>query len=146
MQKYIDIQKANYEIAYKEIVNGKKQSHWMWYIFPQIHSLGKSSISQYYALKNINECISYLNNDYLYKNIYNICLELLKHEINDPVLIFGEIDSKKLQSSMTLFNYTIEKNRNLLKGNIINIFSKVLDKYYSGEKDLLTLEILKKTK
>lgn len=146
MQKYIDIQKTTYEIAFREIVSQKKLNHWMWYMFPQIHSLGKSNISKYYAIKNINECIDYLNNKYLYENIYNICLELLKHDIYNPIVIFGEIDSKKLQSSMTLFDYTIENSRNLLDKKIVNIFKKVLDKYYYGQRDRLTLEILEGTK
>lgn len=70
----------------------------------------------------------------------------MKHDIYNPIVIFGEIDSKKLQSSMTLFDYTIENSRNLLDKKIVNIFKKVLDKYYYGQRDRLTLEILEGTK
>ena len=146
IERFVEAQEcrwADYDRALSEIAEGQKRSHWMWYIFPQIHSLGKSDIAQFYALKNIGECIDYLNNEYLYNNIYNICLELLKKEANDPIAIFGAIDARKLQSSMTLFNYAFEENKGLLSNNLINIFAKVLDKYYQGFRDKLTLYILK---
>lgn len=137
LQRFIEAQNRNYEIALLEIKHGRKQNHWMWYIFPQIQGLGSSTISNYYAIKNSSEARAYLDDEYLANNIINICNELLKLKTNNPVEIFGEIDAMKLKSSMTLFNYVCEKD-----DNKINIFSKVLDKYFNGEKDYLTIKIL----
>ena len=141
LQRFIEAQNRDYEIALLEIKHGRKLSHWMWYIFPQIQGLGSSTISNYYAIKNSDEARAYLDDEYLANNIINICNELLKLKTNNPVEIFGEIDAMKLKSSMTLFNYICEKD-----DNKINIFSKVLDKYFNGEKDYLTIKILTENK
>lgn len=143
LKRYIDIQTNGYLIALNEIKKGQKVSHWMWYIFPQIHSLGSSDIAKYYAFENIKECIDYLNNDYLFQNIYNICSELLKHKNSNPFIVFGIVDASKFQSSMTIFNYVYEKKRDLLLRNEPNIFIEVLNKFFAGQKDMKTITILK---
>ena len=72
IQRFIDAQKLNYEEAFLEIQQGYKRSHWMWYIFPQIHGLGSSQTSKFYAINSIDEVRDYLNNEYLYTNLINI--------------------------------------------------------------------------
>ncbi len=132
IDRFIDIQKRDYEKAFNEIKSGHKKSHYMWYIFPQLGDLGSTSISKYYGIKDIEEAKEYINNDYLRNNLINISEELLKIDINDPKVIFGNIDSIKLKSCMTLFELVSDNE----------VFSKVLDKYYDGVRDEMTLNLI----
>ena len=134
LKRFEDAQKEVYPIALKEIKQGYKQSHWMWYIFPQIHGLGYSSTSKYYAIKSIEEAKEYMKHPILSKNLIEISNALLELETNDSIKIFGTIDSRKLQSCMTLFNESCPQ---------YNIFNKILIKYFNGHKDKLTLDLLK---
>lgn len=143
LDRFIKAQNEMFNIALNEIKEGQKKTHWMWYIFPQIHSLGKSNISKYYAFKNINEVIEYLNDDYLLNNIVAICNELIIKKESDVNSIFNNVDAIKLKSSMTLFNYVYLNYKNDIKVYEENIFKRVLEKYFNGEEDLLTLEIIK---
>lgn len=133
LDRFIKVQKINYNTALDEIRNGKKITHWMWYIFPQIKGLGYSETAKYYAIENIEEAKEYLNNEYLYNNIIEICNELLSIKSNNIVEIMGYIDSLKLCSSMTLF-YLVDSSN--------NTFKQVLEKYYNGKFDERTLEIV----
>ena len=134
LQRFLDAQEKDYQIALSEIKNGKKQSHWMWYIFPQITGLGFSETSKFYAIKNIHEAREFLKHPALGSRLIEICNELLNLETNDAHTIFGSPDDLKLHSSMTLFSSLQNANP---------IFQKVLDKYFGGKKDSKTLEILK---
>ena len=122
--------------AYAEIQNGYKETHWMWYIFPQIQGLGRSSTAQYYAISDIEEAVEFLSDPYLGDNLRAISKELLRKSTNDAVDIFGYIDAMKLKSSMTLFHVAGEmcdENR---------VFYDVLTKYFNGEFDEKTLELI----
>lgn len=131
LERFIEAQKDDYYIALREIQNGRKITHWMWYIFPQITGLGKSDISQYYEIKSLKEAREYLNNDILREHLLEISNELLKLNTSNPLEIFGEIDALKLKSSMTLFAYVSNEE----------VFHKVIDKYYNGVMDEITLKI-----
>ena len=131
LNRFLKAQEYDYEIALKEIQNGRKVSHWMWYIFPQIRGLGESSTSEYYEIKDLDEASEYLNHEILGYRLKEITNELLKLDTNDSISIFGYIDSMKLKSCMTLFDIVSDND----------IFSRVLDKYYNGEKDKLTLSL-----
>ncbi len=78
LKRFIDAQEAGYQIALSEVRNGRKQSHWMWYIFPQIQGLGFSETSKFYAIKNINEAEEFLSHPVLGSRLVHICNELLK--------------------------------------------------------------------
>jgi uncharacterized protein (DUF1810 family) len=132
LDRYKNAQAASYETALKEIRNGKKESHWMWYIFPQIIGLGETSTSIYYSIKSIEEAEEYLNDEVLGTNLREITNTLLELESNDPVEVFGPIDALKLKSSMTLFD-TVSSN---------DIFNEVLEKFYNGEKCLTTINMV----
>lgn len=134
LNRFIEAQKEDYSRALEEVKCGMKRTHWMWYIFPQIIGLGRSSTAEYYAIKDLDEARAYLDDEVLGPRLREISSELLKLETNLPVLIFGSIDALKLNSSMTLFNYVSDDD----------IFQRVIDKYYDGKKDELTLEILEK--
>ena len=125
-----------YDIALNEIKNGKKISHFMWYIFPQLKGLGYSDISNYYGISGLEEAKEYLEDEILGNRLYNITLELLKIDEDDPINIFGNVDALKLKSSMTLFDIVSDDE----------IFYDVLKKYYGGKKDERTIALLGKKK
>ena len=102
LNRFIEAQEEGYPRALKEIKNGMKETHWMWYIFPQIIGLGRSSTAEYYAIKDLDEAREYLNDEVLGARLKEISNELLKLETNEPVLVFGKIDSLKLNSSKSL--------------------------------------------
>lgn len=142
LKRFLRAQKDDYLLALNEVKKGKKYSCWMWYIFPQIKGLGNNPFSQYYEIKNIKEAIEYLKHDTLRHRLLEISKVLYNLKNVDIVDVFGNIDSLKLKSSMTLFNIA-EK----LSGvDCKNIFEKVLDKFYDGEEDINTLKILEKQK
>lgn len=136
LSRFHEAQKEDYAKALKEIRNGRKLTHWMWYIFPQITGLGRSEIAQYYEIKSLEEAKSYLKDDVLGPRLFEISNSLLDLDTNDPVEIFGNIDAIKLRSSMTLFSYICNEE----------IFNRVLDKYFDGIKDKVTLRICEKLK
>ena len=133
LSRFTQVHKESYRSALKEIQNGKKMTHWMWYIFPQIRGLGRSSTSQYYAILNLDEAKAFLNDPYLGENLIEISYALLNLKEDNPTMIFGKPDDKKLKSSMTLFASISEDN---------SVFHKVLDKYFDGKMDKRTLTIL----
>ena len=135
LQRFLDAQKNDYQNALSEIRNGRKRSHWMWYIFPQIQGLGFSETSRYYAIKDINEAEEFLKHPVLGSRLIEICRALINLPVNDPYQIFGNPDDMKLRSSITLFAAVQGADP---------VFEKVLDKYFDGKKDERTLQILGK--
>ncbi len=133
LSRFTIAQKQHYHHAFEEISHGKKTSHWMWFIFPQLKGLGKSSTAEYYAITSLDEAQAFLNDSYLGTNLREICQALLKLETNDSLTIFGTTDNKKLKSSMTLFN---------IAGENESIFQSVLEKFFGGKQDYNTLRLL----
>jgi uncharacterized protein (DUF1810 family) len=133
LQRFLDAQKADYEIAFSEVKRGKKRSHWMWYIFPQIHGLGFSETSKLYAIKNPDEASEFLNHPVLGKRLIDISKALLDLPFNDAHAVFGSPDDIKLKSSMTLFASL---------PNTDPVFQSVLEKFFDGRKDDKTLKII----
>lgn len=134
IQRFIKAQDSynSYNIALNEVRNGRKRTHWIWYIFPQIAGLGQSCTSKFYGIQSLSEAKAYLENELLRNRLLEITSALL--EQNDSAQnIFGGLDAMKVCSSMTLFD--------LIAPN--NIFEKVLDKFYDGKKCKRTLSILK---
>lgn len=137
IQRFLDAQKSNYEIALSELQKGKKIGHWIWYIFPQIKGLGVSTISEYYSISCKNEARSYIDNPVLRDRLIEISETLLSIENKTILEIMKYPDNIKLQSSMTLFAEIAPE---------YNVFQKVLNKFYGGAKDLKTLYILQNVK
>jgi uncharacterized protein (DUF1810 family) len=133
LKRFLDAQEDDFAIALSEIRNGRKQSHWMWYIFPQIAGLGFSSTSKFYAVNDLSEAEDYLRHPILGKRLIEISEVLLEIEGKTADQIFGSPDDLKLKSSMTLFASLKETNP---------VFQKVLDKYFDGAKDGRTLELI----
>ena len=132
LERFIDAQEASYEIALSEITSGRKKSHWMWYIFPQVQGLGFSETSKFYAIKDIGEAKAFLEHPVLGERLVRICNALLHLESDNAHNIFGSPDDLKLQSSMTLFSSL----------NINPVFQKLLEKFFNGIKDDKTLQII----
>ena len=132
LERFIEAQKTSFEIALSEIKMGRKKSHWMWYIFPQVQGLGFSETSKFYAIKNIDEARAFLDHPLLGERLLRICNELLNLQSNNAHNILGSPDDLKLQSSMTLFSSL----------NINPVFQKILEKFFSGIEDDKTLEII----
>lgn len=134
LDRFIDAQKESYKTALEEIKAGEKQSHWMWFIFPQLKGLGMSYMANCYGIRNLEEAKEYLKNDYLRNNLLEISEALLELESDDATKIFGTPDDIKLRSSMTLFALISSEG---------SIFHKVLDKFFTGSFDEKTIELLK---
>jgi len=132
LDRFIKAQEMDYEIALSEIKSGRKRSHWMWYIFPQMKGLGFSSTAQYYAIQNKKEAEEYLAHPVLGKRLLEISEALLEIKSNDAGRVMGYPDDMKLRSSMTLF-YLVSSE---------DIFKKVLDKFFDGKIDKKTEELL----
>lgn len=133
LDRFLIAQQNYYRTALQEIKSGRKQSHWIWYIFPQIAGLGYSETARYYAIKDMNEAKAFLENSTLKKNLVEISQALLKVDSDDAVRVMGWPDNLKLKSSMTLF---------ALAEPGCEVFQKVLDKFFQGEKDEKTIGIL----
>ena len=134
LERFLSAQQNYYKIALQEIQAGQKKSHWMWFIFPQIAGLGHSTASQYYAIKDLNEAKEYMEDLILGRNLIEISQALLNLDSNDALNVMGRPDHLKLKSSMTLF---------ALAKPECEVFQQVLDKFFCGEKDQRTIDILK---
>jgi uncharacterized protein (DUF1810 family) len=144
LTRFKKAQKHDYETALAEIRSGQKQSHWMWYIFPQLEGLGFSEISQYYGIKGIEEAREYLADDFLRLHLVEISESLLALETNNATQVMGYPDDLKLKSSMTLF--LLASGHDLKYEKEARVFKAVLDKYFDGEMDGQTVEMAQKEK
>lgn len=135
LSRFHSAQEYDYQTALSEIRQGRKQSHWMWYTFPQIAGLGRSSLTQYYAIADLQEAKDYMNDPVLGPRLIEISSALLELDSNNPTEVMGCPDDIKLKSSMPLF---------LTARPDCTVFAEVLDKYYKGERDKWTLKILGK--
>ena len=133
LSRFTNAHRNDYKQALREIKNGRKRSHWMWYIFPQVQGLGFSSTAHFYGIRNLDEAIAFLNDPYLGGNLIEISTALLALDTNNATQIFGYPDDLKLRSSMTLFKYAAGSPC---------VFERVLDKYYNGQDDDATKRIL----
>ena len=133
LNRFIEAQEKVYEKALEEIKNGHKRSHWIWYIFPQIQGLGFSSTSKFYAIADTTEARAYIENDLLRERLIEISESLLKLDTHNATEVMGTPDDLKLHSSMTLFKIVAPE---------YDVFEKVLDKFFDGKLDPLTLEML----
>lgn len=130
--RFLQVQDEMYSVALDELKKGRKRSHWMWYIFPQLKGLGHSYNANYYGISGTEEASEYLANPILGQRLRELSNAILNLATDDAVEIFGDIDSYKLRSSMTLFD--------LISPN--DIFARVLDKYFDGQRDNRTVNLI----
>jgi uncharacterized protein (DUF1810 family) len=133
LQRFLDAQATDYAPALAEMRAGRKRSHWMWYIFPQIQGLGFSSISQRYAIQDAAEAAAYLKHPVLGARLVEISQALLGLASSNATSIMGSPDDVKLRSSMTLFGAVPGASP---------VFQQVLDKFFGGQPDAQTLRRL----
>ena len=137
LNRFHRAQRRDYPTALEEITAGRKISHWMWYVFPQLNGLGFSPKSIYYGISGLEEARAYLADDYLGGNLVNICEALLCVEGKSAEEIFGYPDCMKLHSCMTLFS-TASENGTREK----EIFTEVLRRYFDGAEDPATVRLI----
>ena len=133
LNRFIEAQMTTYEGAMLELTRGRKESHWVWYIFPQIEGLGRSDTAKLYSIKSLEEGRAYLGHPVLGPRLIEACeiLLVLKDASMDEVMGFP--DDLKLQSSMTLFEFISGSN---------SIFTKMIELYFDDERDEASLEII----
>lgn len=136
VSRFIEAQKYSYEQALNEIKRGRKESHWIWYIFPQLKGLGTRENSEIYGIADIDEAHEYMSDPVLSARLIEISEELLKLDSCNPVEVMGGYtDACKLKSCMTLFSVASPETE---------VFEKVLEKFFNGKKDGKTLGMLEK--
>jgi uncharacterized protein (DUF1810 family) len=134
LERFVTAQEHTYSIALSELRNGQKQLHWMWYIFPQIEGLGQTQRSKKYSIKSLEEAKEYFHHSILGERLIECVEATLLHKGSSASEIFGYPDYLKLKSSMTLFEQVLGEH---------SVFSSVLEKYFNGERDQRTLDLLK---
>ncbi|MCH5221537.1 MAG: DUF1810 domain-containing protein [Muribaculaceae bacterium] len=133
LERFVEAQNDVYDTVLAELSQGRKESHWMWFIFPQREDLGFSYFSKYYGLSGVDEARAYLKHALLNERLREVCNILLRQPISDAREIFGGIDSRKLCSSMTIFDM-VEPN---------SVYADVLSKFFDGHRCRRTLDIIK---
>ncbi|WP_320956350.1 DUF1810 domain-containing protein [Enterocloster asparagiformis] len=132
LERFVQAQEDSYARALQEIKNGRKTSHWMWYIFPQLSGLGHSQTARYYAIRDRAEAAAYMAHPVLGSRLLEISSELLKLKSSDAREIMGWPDDLKLKSSMTLFGLVSREP----------VFRQVLEQYFGGEEDQYTVQAI----
>jgi uncharacterized protein (DUF1810 family) len=135
LNRFVDAQQGNYERALAEIRNGFKQSHWMWYVFPQFAGLGQSWTSQRYAINSLDEAHAYLLHPILGPRLVEVAEAALAVNGRSAKEIFGSPDDVKLRSSATLFALASADD---------SVFHRIIDKYFHGQSDPITLELVRR--
>lgn len=133
LERFVQAQEADYQLALSEIRNGRKKSHWMWYIFPQLDGLGFSEQSRRYAIKSVDEATAYLNHAVLGPRLIECAEAALAIDGRSAGDVFGTPDDMKLRSCATLFAVVTPAG---------SVFHRVLNKYFDGEPDAKTLSLL----
>jgi uncharacterized protein (DUF1810 family) len=133
LSRFVEAQDKVYDRVRLELRNGRKRTHWMWFVFPQIDGLGHSSTTKYYSIKSSEEARRYLAHPVLGERLKECAETILALEGVSVSRIFGYPDDLKLKSSMTLFAAVAEPG---------SVFQQVLDKYFQGNRDERTLSLL----
>ncbi len=135
LNRFMTAQESIYDSVLTELRSGRKRTHWMWYIFPQLDGLGHSPTSKHYAIKSMEEARQYLNHPVLGTRLLECAEAVFAIEGRSISEIFAHPDNLKLKSSMTLFACVADQ---------CSVFARILDKYFDGERDALTLQLLAK--
>lgn len=134
LERFLDAQEHSYSIASTELRAGKKRSHWIWYIFPQLRGLGVSSTSHTYGLAGLREAQAYLDHPILGQRLKEAIRLMLNQKNPDAGDVLGELDALKFKSCLTLFSLAASSEK---------IFNDALERFFNGERDLQTLKLLK---
>jgi len=133
LNRFVQAQEADFDRALAEIKSGRKRSHWMWYVFPQLDGLGSSTTARFYAIKSLDEARAYLEHQTLGPRLLQCAEAALAISHRSAAEIFGRPDDLKLRSCATLFARVLPPG---------SAFERILGKYYDGEPDDRTLQLL----
>ena len=133
LQRFVDAQASIHERALAELKAGRKQSHWMWFVFPQLTGLGHSDMARRYGISGREEALAYLQHSVLSERLARCCEALLEWKDRSAMQIMGSPDDMKLRSSMTLFAAVAPQTP---------VFQHVLDAFFDGKPDAVTLSKL----
>ena len=133
LTRFVQAQGRDYQQALAEIRAGEKRSHWMWYVFPQFKGLGSSPTSMHYAIKTAGEAAAYLGHPILGPRLQECAEAALQIESRSALEIFGSPDDMKLRSSATLFASVSPEG---------SVFHRIIEKYFEGQKDVRTVELM----
>ncbi len=133
LHRFIGAQQGIYDLVLAEIRSGRKESHWMWYIFPQYDGLGTSAMAQRYAIKSLAEAEAYLGHPLLGPRLVECAEAVLAISGRSASEVFGYPDDMKLRSCATLFAVVSPAG---------SVFHRLLDKYFAGERDERTMQLL----
>ena len=131
---FIQAQNTVYPSVIKELTDGQKRTHWMWFIFPQVKGLGRSTMARRFAIESLEQAKEYLQHDVLGVRLRECAELLLLHPEKSALEVFGSIDTLKLHSSLTLFT--------LASSNKKCVFNELLDQYFEGSYDINTIKML----
>lgn len=130
LERFLSAQSGGtYDRALSELRSGRKRSHWMWFVFPQIAGLGRSEMAKRYAISSLAEAQAYVRHPVLGPRLRDCAQALMDLQTSDPELVMGGIDAMKLRSSMTLFVHAAPDEP---------VFGRVLEKYFGGRTDPAT--------
>lgn len=132
LDRFVEAQKSDFDTALAEVRSGRKRSHWIWYIFPQLRGIGHSAFAEFYGIADAAEAKAFLAHPLLGERLCTITRALMEAEAGGAEQIFGELDAIKVRSSMTLFDAVCPND----------LFAKVIDKYYGGARCRITREML----
>lgn len=133
LTRFVQAQDGMFDIALSEIKRGRKRSHWMWYIFPQLRGLGHSVMAMHYGITGMDEARAYLKHELLGPRLISICEAVLAVEGKSAIDIFDEPDDLKLRSCATLFGQVPEAD---------SIFLRIIERHFDGKCDQRTIELL----
>jgi len=133
LERFVEAQKPVYEAVRSELRTGRKQGHWMWFIFPQIHGLGRTDTSRFYAISGLEEAVAFLDHPILGHRLRECAALANAIRSSSAREVFGSPDDLKFRSSMTLFSRATNDNA---------VFLQALEKYFESACDPLTLERL----
>ena len=133
LARFVEAQEGEYQQALAEIRSGRKRSHWMWYVFPQFTGLGSSSTSVHYAIKSPEEAAAYLEHPILGRRLLECAEAVLQIENRSALEIFGSLDDLKLRSCATLFAAVSPAG---------SVFQQIIDRYFGGERDARTIDLI----
>lgn len=133
LERFVDAQRDFYDQALREIARGRKQSHWIWFVFPQMAGLGRSRVSQKFAIRSLEEARAYLAHPVLGPRLRECVATLQDLPMSEPTVVFGSLDARKVCSSLTLFTHADPAD---------GLFSAALERWYKGQEDSRTLELI----
>lgn len=133
LERFVAAQRDTYDRALREIAEGKKQTHWIWFVFPQIAGLGHSAMAQRYAIRSLDEARAYLTHSVLGPRLLECAAALQALPVPDAEAVFGPVDAMKVRSSLTLFAEADPAQP---------LFAAALKRWFAGRKDPRTIELL----